>query len=288
MSARPTLAAIPMFMLLTLEWSDVDEWFREHGYAVISATVVALIACFLVARIVPHLVKPAIMRQMEGRARVEVERRADTVSAVLVKTAQFIFVILALFTILPEFGIDIRAVLAGVGIAAVALGLGAQMLVRDALNGIFILSEDQYAKGDVVTIAGVTGTVEDVTLRRTVLRDIDGVVFSVPNSSVVVAANYTRDYARVRVTVPVAVASDLAKVRRVADDAGRELAADPAYADLIVAAPAYLRVDSIDANGVGVQVNGTVKPGSQWEVAGVLRARLLEAFQREGVKTPWG
>ncbi|HZP56049.1 MAG TPA: mechanosensitive ion channel family protein, partial [Dehalococcoidia bacterium] len=133
-----------------------------------------------------------------------------------------------------------------------------------------------------------TGTVEDVTLRRTLVRDVDGVVYSVPNSSVVVAANYTRDFAKVRVTVPVAPASDLAKVREVCDRVGRELAADPEYAPLVLTPPAYQRVDGIDANGVAVQVNGTVRPGSQWEVAGVLRARLLEALRAEDVKTPWG
>ena len=114
---------------------------------------------------------------------------------------------------MPEFGLDIAPVIAGVGITGIAVGLGAQSLVRDTLNGIFILSENQYARGDVVTIAGVTGTVEDVTLRRTLLRDVDGVVYTVPNSAVIVSANFTRDFAKVRVTVPVTSTSDLAAVR---------------------------------------------------------------------------
>ena len=128
-----------------------------------------------------------------------------------------------------------------------------------------------------------------MTLRRTLLRDFDGVLYTVPNSSVAVAANFTRDYSHVRVTIPVAVTSDLSQVRRVADEAGQALADDPEYRDLIIAPPCYLRVDGIDMmSGVAVQVNGKVQPGRQWEVAGVLRARLLEAFQREGIRTPWG
>jgi small conductance mechanosensitive channel len=237
---------------------------------------------------VPHAIGPAVERQMSGRPEVEVRRRVDTLSGVIINTAQVVLIALALFTILPELGVNIAPILAGVGITGIALGLGAQSLVRDALNGLFILSENQYARGDTVTVAGVTGTVEDVTLRRTVVRDIDGVVYSVPNSAVVVSANYTRDYAKVRVSVPVHATSDLSRVRTVADDVGRVLAEEPEYRDIIVTAPHYLRVDSIDMNGVAVQVNGTVKPGKQWEVAGVLRARLLEAFQREGIKTPWG
>lgn len=267
---------------------DVPEWFEDHGIAVVGAIAFAFLGAALIRYVVPHALRPAVERQMSGRPDTEVKRRVETLTGVIVRTAEFIFFALALITILPEFGFDIRPVLAGVGITGIALGLGAQSLVRDTLNGIFILAENQYARGDVVTIAGVTGTVEDVTLRRTLVRDVDGVVFSVPNGSVIVSANFTRDFSKVRVTIPVHATSDLGKVRAVADDVGRALADEAEYRDLIVSPPRYLRVDSVDMNGVAVQVNGTVKPGSQWEVAGVLRARLLEAFQREGVKTPWG
>jgi small conductance mechanosensitive channel len=276
-------------LLLAITRSDVGDWFHDHGAAVVGSIALTIFATALVRRIVPHALQPAVSRQMSGRPQVEVDRRVETLTSVIVRTAEAIFITLAIFTILPEFGFDIRAVLAGVSITGIALGLGAQSLVRDTLNGIFILGENQYAKGDIVTIAGVTGTVEDVTLRRTLVRDIDGVLYTVPNGTVVVSANHTRDFAKVRVSIPVAPASDLAKVRAVADEVGRALAEDPEYGAMILVAPAYLRVDSIDMmGGVSVQVNGTVVPGKQWEVAGVLRARLLEAFQREGIRTPWG
>jgi len=275
-------------LILAFESDSPGDWLRDHGSVIAAAIVLALIAAFFVRNIVPHALRPAVTRQMSGRSDTEIDRRIETLSGVIIRTAEVVLFLLALFTILPEFGLDIRPVLAGVGITGIALGLGAQSLVRDTLNGIFILSENQYAKGDVVTIAGVTGTVEDVTLRRTLLRDVDGVMYSVPNSSVAVAANFTRDFAKVRVTVPVATTSDLDEVRRIADEVGQQLAAEPEYRDRILAPPQYLRVDSIDANGVGVQVNGTVRPGSQWEIAGVLRARLLEAMRANGIKTPWG
>lgn len=275
-------------IILAFDSDDPGDWLQDHGSVIAGAIVLALIAAFFVRRIVPHALRPAVTRQMAGRPATEVERRVDTLSGVIIRTAEVVLFLLALFTVLPEFGLDIRPVLAGVGITGIALGLGAQSLVRDTLNGIFILSENQYAKGDVVTIAGVTGTVEDVTLRRTLLRDVDGVMYTVPNSSVNVAANFTRDFAKVRVTIPIAVASDLADVRRIADEVGQQLAADPEYGERVMAPPRYLRVDSIDANGVAVQVNGTVRPGSQWEIAGVLRARLLDAMRANGIKTPWG
>lgn len=275
-------------LLLDVTRDDVGQWFRDHGAQVFGALFLAIAGAAIVRRVVRVALGPAITRQMAGRDPTEVQRRVDTLAGVVERTAQVIFILWALFTILPEFGFNIGPALAGIGITGLALGLGAQTLVRDAINGLFILGENQYARGDVVSIAGVTGTVEDITLRRTLVRDVDGVVYSVPNGSVSVAANYTRDFAKVRVTIPVAASSDLEKVRSVADTVGRELALDPQYEDIVINAPAYLRVDGIDANGVAVQVNGTVRPGKQWEVAGVLRARLLAAFQREGIRTPWG
>jgi small-conductance mechanosensitive channel len=276
-------------LLLALDRGDVEGWFRDHGTAVVGTLALTLVGAFLVRRLVPRALRPAVSRQMSARPAEEIDRRVATLSGVIVHSAEVVLAGFALFTILPELGFDIRAVLAGVSITAIALGLGAQTLVKDAINGIFILSENQYARGDVVTIAGVTGTVEDVTLRRTLLRDFDGVQYTVPNSSVTVAANFTRDYSHVRVTIPVAMTSDITQVRRVADEVGQALADEPEYRDLIIAPPGYLRVDSIDMmGGVAVQVNGRVQPGRQWEVAGALRARLLEAFQREGIHTPWG
>ncbi len=286
---RYTAAMLPTIPLLEVTRHDVSVWFQDHGTAVVGTLAFVIIASMIIRRVVPRALRPAITRQMTGRPEVEVERRVETLSSVILRTAEIVLFAFAVLTILPEFGFDIRAVLAGVSITSIAIGLGAQSLVRDTINGIFILSENQYARGDIVTLAGVTGTVEDVSLRRTILRDLDGVMYTIPNGTVVVAANFTRDFSKVRVTIPVAPASDFAKVREVADEVGRVLAADPEYGAMILEAPKYLRIDNIDMmSGVSVQVNGTVVPGKQWEVAGALRARLLEAFQREGVKTPWG
>lgn len=277
-----------MTPLLDLTRDDFGDWLRDHGAPVIGTIVVLIVGAWALRQLVPRALRPAVERQMPGRSEAEVRRRVDTLSGVIINAGHFVLFALAALTILPEFGFDIRPVLAGVSITGIALGLGAQSLVRDTLNGLFILTENQYARGDYISIAGVSGTVEDVTLRRTVVRDLDGVVHSVPNSAVVVSSNFTRDYSRVRVSVPVAAASDLTLVRRVADEAGAALAADPAYRDRIIDPPKFLRVDGVDMNGMSIQVNGTVLPGAQWEIAGALRGRLLEALRQNGVKTPWG
>ena len=128
--------------------------------------------------------------------------------------------------ILDEVGVDITAIVTGLGIAGLALALGTQALVRDAINGIFLLAEDQYRTGDVVRIAEHTGTVESISLRRTVIRDDDGVVHSVPNGSIGVVSNYTRDFARVNVKVQVAYGEDIARVNRVIERVAQEMAKD--------------------------------------------------------------
>jgi small conductance mechanosensitive channel len=272
-------------LILASAGDRLQNWFDDHGTAVITTLVVTTVAVIAVRLVVPALLRPAIARRMAGRPAIEVKRRTDTLASVIVRTVNFLLIVFAILTILPEFDMDIRPLLAGVSITSIAIGFGAQSLVRDALNGIFILGENQFGIGDVVSVAGVTGTVEDVTLRRTVIRDVDGVVYSVPNGTINTAANYTRDFSKVRVTLPVAQSADLDRVREIADAVGADLAKDPEYGPLILSAPKYLRVDNIDMmGGVAVQVNGTVVPGKQWEIAGVLRARLLTALQREGIK----
>jgi small conductance mechanosensitive channel len=272
-------------MILASAGDNLRDWFDAHGSAVITTVVVTAIVVFAVGRLVPPAIRRAIGQRMVGRPEIEVKRRSDTLASVIVRTVNFLLITFAVLTILPEFDMDIRPLLAGVSITSIAIGFGAQSLVRDALNGIFILGENQFATGDIVTLAGVTGTVEDVTLRRTVLRDVDGVLYTIPNGTITTAANFTRDFSKVRITVPLAQNADLDRVRAVADQVGHDLAADPEYASMILSPPRYLRVDNIDMmGGVAVQVNGTVVPGKQWEIAGVLRARLLTALQREGLK----
>jgi small conductance mechanosensitive channel len=277
------------FVLQSSADGGFDQWFEDHGVQIIGALATTVVAIILLRLIVPRAIRTAMRQRMAGRPAAEIDRRSRTLSGVIVRTAEIVLVVLAFFTVLPELGFDIRAVLAGVSITSIAIGFGAQSLVRDALTGIFILAENQYVVGDTVTIAGVTGTVEDISLRRTLVRDIDGVLHTVPNGAITTTANYTRDFAKVRVMIPVAHGSDLEKVREVVNATGEELAHDPQWGPLVLAAPQFLRVESVDMmGGVAVNVNGTVVPGKQWEVAGALRARLLEAFQREGIKTPWG
>jgi small conductance mechanosensitive channel len=214
-------------------------------------------------------------------------KRADTIIGVVDRTAGIGVLLIGAITIMREVGVDITAIVTGLGITGLALALGAQALVRDGINGIFLLAEDQYRRGDVIKIADVTGTVEDISLRRTIIRDEDGVVHSVPNGSIGVVSNYTRDYAQVNVPVRVSYGENLERVRRVAEAVGRELASDAHFGGLITEAPTLKAVESVGDEGVSVTVTARTRPAARWEVAGELRRRLAEAFLREGVQVPY-
>jgi small conductance mechanosensitive channel len=217
----------------------------------------------------------------------EMSRRADTIVHVIDGTARAAFIVLALITVLPEFGVSIAAVVTGLGITGLALALGAQAVVRDAINGIFLLSEDVYRTGDVITIAGRTGTVESITLRRTVLRDEDGVVHSVPNGAIDVVSNQTRDFAQVNLDVRVSYGEDLSRVRRVVEGVGREMTADRDVGPLLLDPPRLNRIENVGEGGVTVTVSARTRPAARRHVESDLRRRLAEAFLREKVQVPF-
>jgi len=199
-----------------------------------------------------------------------------------------IFIIIAaIFMILSEVGIDITPLLAGAGVAGIAIGFGAQSLIRDLLSGLFIILEDQYGKGDWVQLAGVNGMVEGVNLRRTVLRDLDGNVHSIPNGEVRLSTNYTKEWARVNLIIPVAYGEDLDHVTEVINRVGEELAKDETFGPIIMKAPRVLRVDNFGDSGIDMKILGETKPMRQWEVTGELRKRIKKAFDEEGIEIPW-
>ena len=280
-------AALTSLLFARITGDRVTDWLVTHGLRiVVIVTVVAVV--FLVFRaVVPHVVEATVRRQMAGRPEEETSKRATTLVNAVLRTAEVVLALVALLMVLPELSVNIGALLAGVGIAGIAIGFGAQTLVRDTLNGLFILIENQYGIGDVVTVAGVTGRVEEVNLRRTVLRDLDGVVHSVPNSEIRVASNYTRDWSGVNMNVTVAYDADLDKVTEVIDAVGRELAADAAYKRLIKEAPHVERVDAFKDSGVSLKVLGVTKPMRLWEVMGELRRRLKKAFDAEHIDMRW-
>lgn len=216
----------------------------------------------------------------------ERQRRLDTLASFLLRLilwgvfAAGAAVVVAL--LMPSLWASLGALGLALSVAAGgAVGFGSQQLVRDYLNGVLILGENPYGVGDVVMIAGVRGTVEEVGLRRTVVRDADGTVHSVPNGAITVASNFTRTFSRVNERFVVAFGTDIDRATAVIEAVGREMADDPAWAPRILEAPAVSRVDPVVDPGAPIVVAATVRPGQQWAVAAELRRRVLAALAGE-------
>jgi moderate conductance mechanosensitive channel len=217
----------------------------------------------------------------------ELERRVSTIGRLLVRIAGGVLAVMAGLMLLTLFGIEIGPAVAGLGVVGIAVGFGAQTLVRDWLAGIFVVLENQYSQGDVVRIAGVDGVVEDFSLRRTTLRDLDGTVHTVPNGQITVASNMTRLWARVNLDVGVAYDTDIDRAVEIIDRVGEEMRADPEWGERMIEAPTVIRVNALDESAVTLKVLGQVRAAQQWAVAGELRKRILAAFAREGIQIPF-
>jgi len=216
-------------------------------------------------------------------AREEARKRLATVET-LARYLWLVFVTLvATLTVLSQLGVDVAPAVTGLGIVGIAVGFGAQAIVRDYFGGILILLENQYAKGDVVSLVGVTGSVEEFTLRRTVLRDLDGVVHNVPNGAIIVASNRTRTWRRINQDVVIAYGHDVEHAIAALDAVGQALAADPAWRDRILEVPRVDRVERLGDQGVTLKILGTVRAGDHLAVAGELRRRLAEAMAASGL-----
>jgi small-conductance mechanosensitive channel len=264
--------------------------------SLIAAILGILVAAAIIIRLT-HVFVRGIVRALLNRENVEgtaheltaaeLKKRQDTIETLVVNVVRFFVVVIAAMMVLETaFHLDIGPAIAGLGIAGIAVGLGTQNLVRDYLNGALILVENQFSIGDVVRIAGVSGKVEDFTLRRTTLRDQDGTVHTIPNGLIEVASNLTREWARVNEDIRVVYGTDIQMATDVVDRVGRDLASDPDWGPRILEAPRVERVSQLGEYGVTLKVLGTVRASEQWAVSGELRKRLLAAFAESGVEMP--
>ena len=263
------------------------DWFMTHGIRILVLILIFLVLYLIARHFIPLLVKRVVSRRMAGVSETEIKKRVDTISSVLVSICGIVIAIIAVLTILPEFGVNITALIAGLGIADLAFAFGAQRLIRDIISGMFILFEDQYRVGDVVNVAGIGGLVEEIGLRRTVLRDLDGVVHSVSNGAIEVASNSTRVFSRVNLNISVGYGESLDRVIEVTNRVCQEMAEDPKWKADFVTTPKVLRVDNLGDSGIDIKIMGDTKPSRHWDVMGELRLRIKRTFDEEGIEIPW-
>ena len=215
----------------------------------------------------------------------EVERRRRaTVAKISESALGVLLTIVTILTVLPYFGVNITPLLTSAGIVGVALGLGGQFYIRDLIAGLFIFTENQYRVGDVVKLDDVSGVVEHINLRVTVLRDLEGVRHHIPNGASRHTSNLTFGFSRCNFDINVTYGTDLNRVITLIDTTGEKLAADPVWMEAIKEAPHFLRVDDFDGTGLVIKIFGTTTAAQQWEVMGEMRRRLHAAFAKANIK----
>ena len=270
---------------------DVSVWLDQDRPDVLTVLLIAALAgvAFIAVRAatrvaVRHLLdREADQGTAADLAAAELEKRVRTVQLLAVRIAGAVILIVALLMVFGEFNLDIGPALAGLGVFGLAVGLGTQTLIRDWVGGIIILVENQYSRGDFVELAGVQGTVEYISLRRTVLRGQDGTVHSIPHGEIRVASNQTKLWSGVSFEVQVASAERVPEVTETIDRLGQELKVDPQWGPMIVEPPRVDRIGGIGDKGVRLLVLGSVRTKAQWKVAGELRRRIVGALGTDGI-----
>ena len=270
-----------------LSWATVVSWLVTHGIPILIIVVVGVVLWFVLNRFLPRIVRRVVTQTGYKESKEGLEKRMNTLLSIFKGMARVVIVIVVIIMVLDEVGVPVAPVLAGFGIVGVAVGFGAQYLIRDLIAGIFIIMENQYRVGDVVKVADIAGLVEYITLRKTVLRDLDGIVHHVPNGEIKTASNYTRHFSRVNLNISVGYGTDLDHAISVINRVGKELAQDAKWRKVIKSPPQVLRVDNLGDSGIDIKILGDVKPIEQWGVMGELRLRLKKAFDAEGIEIPW-
>jgi len=266
----------------------------QRGSAVLTIIVLAVMGRWLLGKVIDRLVRRAESGLLPDRiqwlgsdnAAARRVQRARTMGSVLKSISSIVVVTISLLMILPELGLDIAPLLASAGIIGVALGFGAQSLVKDFLSGIFMIFEDQYGVGDVVNVGEASGTVEAVTLRVTRLRDVNGTVWYVRNGEILRVGNMSQNWARAVLDVPVSYREDLARVRSVLKEVAHDLWVDEEFTGQVIEEPEVWGVESLAADLVTVRVTMKTAPLQQWAVARAMRERVKARFDHEGITMP--
>lgn len=281
--------------------AGIAEWFVARPLGVIVIVIGALVATRVsrkvINRWVDHLVERDAERERSGgtgmislaagEASLRASTRARTIGAVSRGLVALLIWSIAFLLFLGVFDVDLGPLLAGAGIAGVALGFGAQTMVRDFLAGFFMLVEDQFGVGDVIDVGEASGTVEGFTLRSTMLRDIDGTVWHVPNGEIQRVGNKSQQWARALLDISVAYGADLREAQEIIKAVADEIWGEPEWRDLLLEEPELWGVERLDADGIAIRLVIKTRPAEQWKVMRELRMRIKEGLDLAGIEIPF-
>lgn len=272
--------------LISEQLDLIYPWLVKSGPRILMILIGAFVLHKIVYRTVEKTVRVAVRGKHHISTNAEVQRE-DTLIQILTTTLRIAIIITAVIMILPEFNIQIGPIIAAAGVVGLALGFGGQYLIRDLISGMFIILENQYRIGDVIDIDGTDGVVEEISMRKTTLRDLDGTIHHVPHGEIKKVSNLTKDFSRVNLDLGISYNAELEKVIRVINTVGNSMAEDSEWSAAIIKAPQFLRVNDFADSSVVVKIVGETQPLKQWAVAGELRKRLKIAFDKEGIEIPF-
>jgi small conductance mechanosensitive channel len=283
-------------LLATKPLTDVGDWARTQGLQIVllvsGAILLTRFATWFGGRIIDRI--DANARELDAVVRSEASKHRHALAQVVTWTTLVLIYCVTVVLIVDRLGVPVTSLVAPATVAGVALGFGAQRIVQDVLAGFFIITERQYGFGDVIRIAipgagePVLGTVEDVNLRITRTRTVNGEVMITPNGQIVQVTNLSRDWARAVVDVPVPSGVDVHQVNQTLRRVGREAFDDPALHLLLLDPPSVMGVETISVEQFEVRMVARTLPGKQFEIGRALRARIAAAFAEEGIRLPAG
>ncbi len=245
-----------------------------------------IVARFIIKHFLASVVWRAI-RTHKFESMFAEQKRAETLISIIGTALTILVWVIGLVGLLTIFHVNIAGLLTGAGVIGVVVGLGAQNAIKDFVAGLFILIENQYRIGDIITLGDVSGVVEKITLRITKLRDLDGNMHIIPNGTVNVITNRTCEWSAVNMDIGISYDSDIEVVKKVINNTSKKMASDPAWKDQIIEPLEFLRIEGFGDSAVIVKALGKVKPGKQWGVAGEFRARLKVAFSENSIEIPF-
>lgn len=258
----------------------------DQGITILFIAIVVWVAHRFSHKVVVRLVETLVVQHGDDSKEDE-EKREQTLVRIFHGIITVVLWAVTILMILSELGVDIAPLIAGAGVVGIAVGFGGQYLIKDLVTGLFLILENQYRVGDGVEIAGLSGKVEDITLRVTKLRDLDGVIHNIPHGEVTTVSNKTKGFGRINLDIGIAYEANIDAAIAVINKIGQEMAKDLEYKDDIEEAPVFLRVNNLGDSSVDLKVVATVEPGTQFALAGVLRKRIKEAFDKEGIEIPY-
>lgn len=264
----------------------VIPWLLTNGVKIIFIIIGAIILNKIVTSFIEKAVRIAVRPDGISSQEAE-EKRENTLIQIFNTTARIGIIIIAALMVLEEFGVEIAPILAAAGIVGLAFGFGGQYLIRDIISGLFIILENQYRVGDVVSFDNASGTVQEISLRKTTLRDLDGTVHHIPHGEIKKVSNLSKDFSRINLDMGVSYNTNLEHVITVINSVGTALANDPEWKTAILLAPQFLRVNDFADSAIMLKILGETLPSRQWEVTGELRKRLKVAFDKEGIEIPF-